>query len=109
MVFLLVPASLVLTISTPFAQDESRALFGKVVPALLEEHAVPGAAVALVRGGEVAWAEGFGMADVAAKRPVTADTIFNIGSIFPEFDQPAAPGGAVAAYRAVKRNSFHFD
>jgi len=81
MVFLLIPASLVLAISTPFAQDESRALFGKVVPALLEEHAVPGAAVALVRGGEVAWADGFGMADVAAKRPVTADTIFNIGSI----------------------------
>ncbi|HEY5657822.1 MAG TPA: serine hydrolase domain-containing protein [Myxococcota bacterium] len=81
MVFLLVTASLVLTISTPCAQDETRALFEKIVPALLEQHAVPGVAVALVREGEVVWADGFGMADVSAARPVTADTIFNIGSI----------------------------
>jgi CubicO group peptidase (beta-lactamase class C family) len=30
------------------------------VPVLLEEHDVPGAAVALVRDGDVAWAKGTG-------------------------------------------------
>ena len=47
----------------------------------LARHSVPGAAVALVVDGEVAWAEGFGLADVATGRPVRADTLFQAGSI----------------------------
>ncbi|MCZ6597073.1 MAG: serine hydrolase [Planctomycetota bacterium] len=81
MTFLLITACLVLASSTNPAEDETRALFAKVVPELLEANDIPGAAVALVRGGEVAWAEGFGMADESASKPVTADTIFNVGSI----------------------------
>jgi len=81
MIHLLVPVALVLANSTAPAGDETRTLFKETVPALLEEHGVPGAAVALVRGGEVVWADGFGMADVSTARPVTSDTIFNIASI----------------------------
>ena len=60
-------AALAVALASPptSAEDETRALLAKTVPALLEEHTVPGAAVALVRGGEVVWAPGFGMADVA--------------------------------------------
>ena len=41
---------------------------------------VPGVAVAVVKNGEVAFAEGFGLRNVEAKLPVTPDTIFAIGS-----------------------------
>jgi CubicO group peptidase (beta-lactamase class C family) len=41
---------------------------------------VPGMAVAVVRGGKVVYAEGFGHRDVEKTLPVTADTTFAIGS-----------------------------
>lgn len=34
----------------------------------------PGIAVALIKGGHIGWAKGYGLADIDAKRPVTADT-----------------------------------
>ena len=42
---------------------------------------VPGAAVALIRDGKIAWIQSIGYADLASKKPVTSETIFNIGSI----------------------------
>ena len=41
---------------------------------------VPGAALAIVRGDEVIFARGFGVADVEKKTPVTPNTPFFIGS-----------------------------
>ena len=45
----------------------------------IDQHA-PGVAVAVVRGGEVIFARGFGLANVADKTPVTPETRFFIGS-----------------------------
>ena len=42
---------------------------------------VPGASVAIVENGQVTFAKGYGLADVAAKIPATADTPFRAGSI----------------------------
>jgi CubicO group peptidase (beta-lactamase class C family) len=42
---------------------------------------VPGASVALIKGGKVRWTHGFGLADVAAKKPATADTLFELASV----------------------------
>ncbi|MBI5771244.1 MAG: beta-lactamase family protein [Verrucomicrobia bacterium] len=42
---------------------------------------VPGLSVAVGVDGAIVWSEGFGFADLAAKRPVTRDTRFRIGSI----------------------------
>jgi CubicO group peptidase (beta-lactamase class C family) len=44
------------------------------------KHHIPGMAVAVVKGDEVIFAEGFGFADLEAKRPVTPKTIFAVGS-----------------------------
>lgn len=41
---------------------------------------VPGVAIAVVKDGEVVLAEGFGLRDVEGGLPVTADTVFAIGS-----------------------------
>lgn len=42
---------------------------------------VPGVAVAVIRDGKVAWIQSIGYADLASKKPVASETIFNIGSI----------------------------
>jgi len=49
-------------------------------PAYLSDLSVPGAAVAVIENGRVILARGFGMADLAHGVPVTAGTLFNIGS-----------------------------
>jgi len=52
-----------------------------LVPSLLAQHRVAGAAVAVVRGGTLDWSRGFGLADAARGRQVGNDTRFNIGSV----------------------------
>lgn len=44
------------------------------------KHHIPGMAVAVVKGDDVIFAEGFGLADLETKRPVTPKTLFAIGS-----------------------------
>ncbi len=41
----------------------------------------PGVSIAVAVEGRLVWAEGFGFADLAAKRPVTPTTRFRIGSV----------------------------
>ncbi|HEX2862326.1 MAG TPA: serine hydrolase domain-containing protein, partial [Lacunisphaera sp.] len=57
---------------------------------ILRETGVPGAAVALVSPDGVEWAAGLGLADVASKRPATAQTLFRLGSVSKEFVALAA-------------------
>jgi CubicO group peptidase (beta-lactamase class C family) len=47
---------------------------------ILKDNHVPGASVAIVKRGGPDWVGGVGLADVASKTPVTADTRFRIGS-----------------------------
>jgi CubicO group peptidase (beta-lactamase class C family) len=44
-----------------------------------------GLAVAVIRDGALVWFHGHGLADVAAKRPITEGTVFRIGSITKTF------------------------
>jgi CubicO group peptidase (beta-lactamase class C family) len=55
--------------------------FDARIPAVLEKYDVPGAAIALVHNGEVAWSKGYGFADKAKQIPVTPKTVFQTGSI----------------------------
>ncbi len=45
----------------------------------------PGAAVVVTRGGRVIYSAGRGLADVEARRPITPDTAFRMGSIVKQF------------------------
>jgi len=49
------------------------------------EYGVPGVGVALVSRDKVLWTGGFGVANLDTKEPVTADTVFRIGSITKSF------------------------
>lgn len=57
----------------------------------LEQAHVRGASVALIRGGQVVWAESFGVKDDRSGEPVTLETVFEAASL----------GKVVAAYAAL--------
>ncbi len=61
--------------------DELRAR----IAAVLDRDRVPGVGLALVARDRLLWAGGVGLADRAARRPVTADTLFRVGSITKSF------------------------
>jgi CubicO group peptidase (beta-lactamase class C family) len=42
----------------------------------MAHHNVPAVSVAVMEGGEIAWAEGYGVLDRESKRPATGDTIY---------------------------------
>ena len=52
---------------------------------LIATHNVPGAALALIKRGGVALEKSYGFRDLATYAPVTAHTLFNIGSISKSF------------------------
>ena len=65
---------------TRLAPEASAALEAEI-EALLKEHGVPGCAAGMVHGADTVWSAGFGMADLEADRPMSADTLLNIGSV----------------------------
>ena len=57
-------------------------MFDAIIPAQLARNDIAGAAVAVVRGGRVVFAKGYGYADAASRKPVSAsETLFRIGSV----------------------------
>jgi CubicO group peptidase (beta-lactamase class C family) len=54
--------------------------FDAVVAAALAEGRVPGMGVAVVAGGEVVYSKGFGFRDLERRLPMTADSLFAVGS-----------------------------
>jgi CubicO group peptidase (beta-lactamase class C family) len=63
---------------------------------------VPGVSVAVIDGGEVAWARGYGVKEVGDDDPVTPETLFQAASI-------SKPVAAVAALRLVERGALDLD
>ncbi|BBM01062.1 hypothetical protein GL2_11360 [Microbulbifer sp. GL-2] len=51
------------------------------IPEIMREAAIPGMAVAKVKGGELAFQQVYGMANLETDKAVTLDTSFNIASI----------------------------
>jgi CubicO group peptidase (beta-lactamase class C family) len=66
------------------ARPELAALTGRLdqdEPLIMAALNVPGAAVAVVRDGENVWSTGYGLASVREGTEVSADTVFQVGSI----------------------------
>src|SRR5580700_145978 len=61
----------------------------------MAHYKVPGVSVAFFDHGQIMWTKTYGYADVASKRPVTADTLFQAASI-------SKPVAALAALRLVE-------
>ncbi|MCU0357815.1 MAG: beta-lactamase family protein [Cyclobacteriaceae bacterium] len=63
---------------------------------------IPGISIAVVVDGELAWARGYGIADSAANKPVTPETLFLAGSI-------SKPVAALAALNMVEEGRLSLD
>ena len=55
------------------------------VRATMEKHKTPGIAIAVIRDGEPARVQGYGLANIELEVPVTPDTIFQSGSVAKQF------------------------
>jgi CubicO group peptidase (beta-lactamase class C family) len=68
-----------------------RSTFESYVSTAITKFGVPGAAVAVIQGGEVSYLNGFGVKELGGAEPVTPDTRLMIGSITkPMTTMPAA-------------------
>lgn len=63
---------------------------------------VPGVSIAFFDHGQIVWARGYGLADVASNKPVTPDTLFQAASI-------SKPVSALAALRLVQDGKLSLD
>ncbi len=68
----------------------------------MEHYKVPGVSVAFFDHGQILWTRAYGLADVAAKKPVTPDTLFQAASI-------SKPVTALAALRLVQEGKLSLD
>lgn len=68
----------------------------------MEALGVPGVSVAVLVDGEIAWARGYGFADLESRRPVTARTLFQAASI-------SKPVAALAALQLVQEGRVALD
>jgi CubicO group peptidase (beta-lactamase class C family) len=59
----------------------TEARLGIDIPVLMEKAGVPGLSIAVIRGGKTTWTGSFGVRNVEAKKRVTKDTLFNVGSL----------------------------
>jgi CubicO group peptidase (beta-lactamase class C family) len=76
--------------------------FDEAIPQLMHRRGVPGVAIALVGEGEVTWVKGYGWADQAQQRPVTAHTVFQAASL-------SKPVSAWAAMTLVEQGQLALD
>ena len=81
--------------------DVERLIAQKLVPELLGEDAVGGMAVAVRIGGRTLFYN-YGFADMASRRSVTPDSLFNIASVRKVFE-------AIVLAEAVQRGELSFD
>ncbi|MEW6677449.1 MAG: serine hydrolase domain-containing protein [Pseudomonadota bacterium] len=56
----------------------------------MKQHGVVGLSIALVDDQRVVWSQGFGYADLAARRPADANTLYRVGSVSKLFTTAAA-------------------
>ena len=62
-------------------KDDLTTLFDGLISEQLERNDIAGAYVAVVVKGEIVFAKGYGYADVAARKSVSNDTLFRVGSV----------------------------
>jgi CubicO group peptidase (beta-lactamase class C family) len=83
----------VLTLATAkaaFAQPQSHwSSLDKYIHSSMKQWKVPGAAVAIVQGRSAVYVKGFGVRNIRTRKPVDADTLFDIGSCTKAFTAAA--------------------
>jgi len=76
--------------------------FDELIQEFLEEHRATGVSVAVTNHGKLAFARGYGYADIANNEPVTQNSLFRIASI-------SKPITAVAILQLIEREDLELD
>jgi len=76
--------------------------FDEMALKFLDEHQVPGMAIAVAKDGQLLYSRGFGLADKEKQTPVQPDALFRIASI-------SKPITAVAVLRLVERDKLKLE
>ena len=74
----------------------------KALAARMADLKVPGVSVAVINGGTIEWARGYGVAETGSATPVTPRTLFQAASI-------SKPVAALGALRLVERGQLSLD
>ncbi len=74
----------------------------QLVYRLMDDGDIPGLTLVMIKPGEPVYIKGFGYADLEKKLPVTADTLFELGSCSKAFT-------ALAAIQLEEKGLIHFD
>ena len=88
--------------STAALDDATVAKIETLVEEIMASGQVPGAAVGIVKDGELVYAEGFGVTELGSDEPVTPDSIFHMGSV-------AKTATAVAIMQLVEAGKIDLD
>jgi CubicO group peptidase (beta-lactamase class C family) len=103
---LLLAVSLLLLAQSPrAASEEGFTKFDRIAGAVadaMRTYEVPGVSVAVFTNFQIEWAKGFGIASVATRQPVDAQTLFQAASI-------SKPVAAAAALRLVQDGKLDLD
>src|ERR1044072_5996954 len=92
-----------LALAHDLTKPDLEAFLDALIPAQLQNRDMAGAVVAVVKGGQVLLAKGYGYADFAAKKPVVAEkTLFRPGSISKVFT-------AIAVMQLVEQGKLDLD
>lgn len=76
--------------------------FDETMSTFMEKNHVPGGAVAVSEDGRIAFARGYGLADIAKREPVTSTSLFRIASI-------SKPITAVAILKLAEQGKLKLD
>ena len=87
------------------SQQKYRATIGMLdafVRREMTDKQLPGIALALVENQQIVWQQGYGFSDPKAKTPITADTVFRVGSVSKLFTD-------IAVMQQVERGKIDLD
>ena len=88
--------------ASPQKYQATIAMLDAFVRREMADKKLPGVSVALVDGQQIVWQQGYGFSDPKAKTPITADTVFRVGSVSKLFTD-------IAVMRLVEQGKLDLD
>lgn len=86
----------------PILTDKNEPSFELNIQKLMQMYGIPGLSVAVIDDFKIVWAKGYGVTEAGAMTPLTANTLFQAGSV----SKPVAAAGAL---QIVERQQLSLD
>ena len=80
-IFILSACSIFTRCETPAGKQDMESWLDSAVPCLLKKHKVPGAALAIIRDGELVYSKGWGVKRAGESSPLNEQTVFPAASL----------------------------